>query len=123
MGLISVLLKMIKYHVGTIWYPSKQSFKFLDNLTFRSGLFFNNFTTDELAFGSSMRMKSKDNVTEIGYSLGFGYKFKAVANQIDFAYNSSLKSFETSVFGEEQLRGFQISISIADVWFIKRRQR
>ena len=112
-----------KISLGVIWYPSKQSFKFLDNLTFRSGLFFNNFTTDELAFGSSMRMKSKDNVTEIGYSLGFGYKFKAVANQIDFAYNSSLKSFETSAFGEEQLRGFQISISIADVWFIKRRQR
>ena len=68
-------------------------------------------------------MKIKDNVTEFGYSIGFGYKFKAVGNQIDFAYNSTLKSFNSSDFGEERLRGFQISISIADIWFIKRRQR
>jgi len=112
-----------KVSVGAIWYHSKQSFKFLDNLTFRSGLFFNNFTTDELAYGSSIRMKSKNNITEFGYSIGFGYKFNAVGNQIDFAYNSSLKSFEASDFSEERLRGFQIGISIADIWFIKRRQR
>ncbi len=112
-----------KISFGAIWYPSKQTFKFLDNLTFRSGLFFNNFTTDELVHGSSLRMISKDNVTEFGYSVGFGYKFKAVGNQIDFAYNSSLKSFEASDFGEERLRRFYIGISIADIWFIKRRQR
>tara|TARA_B100000886_G_scaffold67490_1_gene42474 strand:+ start:1226 stop:2542 length:1317 start_codon:yes stop_codon:yes gene_type:complete len=112
-----------KISFGSIWYPSKQSFKFLDNLTFRSGLFFNNFTTDELAHGSLIRMKSKNNVTEFGYSIGFGYKFKAVGNQIDFAYSSSLKSFKASDIGEERLRGFQIGISIADIWFIKRRQR
>ena len=68
-------------------------------------------------------MKSKDNVTEFGFSIGFGYKFKAVGNQIDFAYSSSLKSFEAPDIGEERLRGFQIGISIADIWFIKRRQR
>ena len=112
-----------KFSVGAIWYPNKQSFKFLDNLTFRSGLFFNNFSTDELADGSTIRVKSKNNVTEFGYSIGFGYKFKAVGNQIDFAYSSSLKSFEASDFSEERLKGFQIGISIADIWFIKRRQR
>ena len=112
-----------KISFGAIWYPNKQSFKFLDNLTFRSGLFFNNFATDELADGSTIRMKSKNNVTEFGYSIGFGYKFKAVGNQIDFAYSSSLKSFGASDFNEERLRGFQIGISIADIWFIKRRQR
>ena len=112
-----------KISFGAIWYPNKQSFKFLDNLTFRSGLFFNNFATDELSDGSSIRIKSKNSVTEFGYSIGFGYKFKAVGNQIDFAYSSSLKSFEASDFSEERLRGFQIGISIADIWFIKRRQR
>ena len=112
-----------KISFGAIWYPNKQSFKFLDNLTFRSGLFFNNFATDEFADGSTVRIKSKNNVTEFGYSIGFGYKFKAVGNQIDFAYSSSLKSFEASDFSEERLRGFQIGISIADIWFIKRRQR
>ena len=112
-----------KISFGAIWYPNKQSFKFLDNLTFRSGLFFNNFATDELSDDSTIRIKSKNNVTEFGYSIGFGYKFKAVGNQIDFAYSSSLKSFEASDFSEERLRGFQIGISIADIWFIKRRQR
>ena len=112
-----------KVSFGAIWYPSEQSFKFFDNLTFRSGLFFNNFATDELADGNTIRTKSKNNVTEFGYSIGFGYKFKAVGNQIDFAYSSSLKSFEASDFSEERLRGFQIGISIADIWFIKRRQR
>ena len=112
-----------KISFGAIWYPNKQSFKFLDNLTFRSGLFFNNFVTDELSNDSAIRIKSKNIVTEFGYSIGFGYKFKAVGNQIDFAYSSSLKSFEASDFSEERLRGFQIGISIADIWFIKRRQR
>tara|TARA_X000000950_G_C13915728_1_gene660925 strand:- start:1590 stop:2903 length:1314 start_codon:yes stop_codon:yes gene_type:complete len=112
-----------KISFGAIWYPNKQSFKFLDNLTFRSGLFFNNFATDELSDDSTIRIKSKNSVTEFGYSIGFGYKFKAVGNQIDFAYSSSLKSFEASDFNEERLRGFQIGISIADIWFIKRRQR
>ena len=112
-----------KISFGAIWYPNKQSFKFLDNLTFRSGLFFNNFATDELSDDSTIRIKSKNSVTEFGYSIGFGYKFKAVGNQIDFAYSSSLKSFEASDFSEERLRGFQIGISIADIWFIKRRQR
>ena len=112
-----------KMSFGAIWYPNKQSFKFLDNLTFRSGLFFNNFATDELSDDSTIRIKNKNSVTEFGYSIGFGYKFKAVGNQIDFAYSSSLKSFEASDFSEEWLRGFQIGISIADIWFIKRRQR
>ena len=112
-----------KISFGAIWYPNKQSFKFLDNLTLRSGLFFNNFATDELSDDSTIRIKSKNSVTEFGYSIGFGYKFKAVGNQIDFAYSSSLKSFEASDFSEERLRGFQIGISIADIWFIKRRQR
>ena len=112
-----------KISFGAIWYPNKQSFKFLDNLTFRSGLFFNNFATDELSDDSTIRIKSKNSVTEFGYSIGFGYKFKAVGNQIDFAYSSSLKSFEASDFSEERLRRFQIGISIADIWFIKRRQR
>ena len=112
-----------KISFGAIWYPNKQSFKFLDNLTLRSGLFFKNFATDELSDDSTIRIKSKNSVTEFGYSIGFGYKFKAVGNQIDFAYSSSLKSFEASDFSEERLRGFQIGISIADIWFIKRRQR
>ena len=43
-----------KISFGAIWYPNKQSFKFLDNLTFRSGLFFNNFATDELSDDSTI---------------------------------------------------------------------
>ena len=112
-----------KISVGAIWFSNEQSFRFLDNLTFRSGFVLNNYILDELDNGSLLRLKSKSNVTEFGYSMGFGYKFKAVGNQIDFTYNSSLKIYEASDFKEERLRGFQVGISIADIWFIKRRQR
>ena len=67
--------------------------------------------------------KDIKNISEIGFSLGFGYKFKTVGNQIDFTYHSSLKDHSNSYIGEELFRGFQIGISIADIWFIKRRQR
>ena len=112
-----------KISVGAIWFPNEQSFRFLDNLTFRSGFSFNNYILDELDNGSSLRVKSKNNVTEFGYTIGFGYKFKAVGNQIDFTYNSSFKNYESPDFEQERLRGFQVGISIADIWFIKRRQR
>ena len=76
----------------------------------------NNFSVYALTF-------SKNNISEFGYSIGLGYKFKSVGNQIDFTYHSSLRSHDNDSYGEEIFRGFQVGISIADIWFIKRRQR
>jgi hypothetical protein len=122
-GFNNRLIKSNKISLGMIRFPNDQSFSFIDNMTFRSGIFFNVHSFDELDYKKSKRVKLKNNVTELGYSLGFGYKFKAVGNQIDFTYSSSRKNYEAMGFREENLKVFQISISIADIWFIKRRQR
>ena len=59
---------------------------------------------------------------QIGYSIGFGYKFKTVGNQIDFTYYFGSRDYPMD-YGKENIRRFNIAISIADIWFIKRRQR
>ena len=109
--------------MGMIWFPNEKSFRFIDNFTFRSGLSFNNFSIDNFSSSDDDRIKSNNNISEFGYSVGLGYKFKSVGNQIDFTYHSSLRSHDSDSYGEEFFRGFQVGISIADIWFIKRRQR
>ena len=111
------------FSLGLVWFPNEKSFQLFDNFTFRSGFSVNSYTLDEFNNVSLMRSDDKNNISEIGFSLGFGYKFKTVGNQIDFTYHSSLKDHSNSYIGEELFRGFQIGISIADIWFIKRRQR
>ena len=111
------------FSLGLVWFPNEKSFQMFDNFTFRSGFSVNSYTLDEFNNVSLMRSDDKNNISEIGFSLGFGYKFKTVGNQIDFTYHSSLKDHSNSYIGEELFRGFQIGISIADIWFIKRRQR
>ena len=111
------------FSLGIVWFPNEKSFRIFDNLTFRSGFSFNSYTLDELNNVSLMRLDNQNNISEVGFSLGFGYKFKTVGNQIDFTYHSSLKDHSNSFIGEELFRGFQVGISIADIWFIKRRQR
>ncbi|MDG1224871.1 MAG: hypothetical protein P8O00_09875 [Candidatus Marinimicrobia bacterium] len=111
------------FSLGLVWFPNEKSFQLFDNFTFRSGFSVNSYTLDEFNNFSLMRSDDKNNISEIGFSLGFGYKFKTVGNQIDFTYHSSLKDHSNSYVGEELFRGFQIGISIADIWFIKRRQR
>ena len=111
------------FSLGLVWFPNEKSFQLFDNFTFRSGFSVNSYNLDEFNNVSLMRSDDKNNISEIGFSLGFGYKFKTVGNQIDFTYHSSLKDHSNSYIGEELFRGFQIGISIADIWFIKRRQR
>lgn len=111
------------FSLGLAWFPNEKSFQIFDNFIFRSGFSVNSYTLDEFDNASLVRLDSENNISEIGFSLGFGYKFKTVGNQIDFTYHSSLKDHSDIYIGEEFFRGFQIGISIADIWFIKRRQR
>lgn len=111
------------FSLGVVWFPKEKSFQLFDNFTFRSGLSVNSYTLDEYDNVSLTRLGGQNNISEVGFSLGFGYKFKTVGNQIDFTYHSSLKDHSDIYIGEEFFRGFQIGISIADIWFIKRRQR
>ena len=109
--------------LGLVWFPNDQSIQIFDNLTFRSGLSVRSFTLDKFDNADLSRIESGGGISEIGYSLGFGYKFKTVGNQIDFTYHSSLKDHSNTFLSVERFRGFQVGISIADIWFIKRRQR
>ena len=109
--------------LGVAWFSNEKSFQLFDNFTFRSGFSVNAYTLDEFNNASLLRVDGQNNISEIGFSFGFGYKFKTVGNQIDFTYHSSLRDHSNIFIGEELFRGFQVGISIADIWFIKRRQR
>lgn len=110
------------YSLGLAWFPDDLSFRFIDNFTFRSGLVFSSFTYDEYENSSQSRINNKNDITQLGYTIGFGYKFKAVGNQIDFSYYSGARDYP-SMYSDERFREFHVGISIADIWFIKRRQR
>ena len=109
------------YSFGLVWFPDDLSFRFIDNFTFRTGIVYNKYSYDEYDIESKSRI-GDNSITQFGYSVGFGYKFKAVGNQIDFSYYSGARDYPHT-YSTEKLREFQIGISIADIWFIKRRQR
>ena len=109
------------YSFGLVWFPDDLSFRFIDNFTFRTGIVYNRYSYDEYDIASKSRIEN-NSITQFGYSVGFGYKFKAVGNQVDFSYYSGSRDYPYA-YNTEKLREFQIGISIADIWFIKRRQR
>ena len=60
-------------------------------------------------------------IDEKGFSFGFGVKFGAVDNQIDFGFSISQRD-GLDVNGE-LIQQFSVGISLGDIWFIKRRAR
>ena len=110
------------YSLGVVWFPDDLSFRYIDNFTLRSGIVYNKYDFDEFDSKTNIRIDNKNSITQVGYSIGFGYKFKAVGNQIDFSYYTGSLDYPHS-YDSEQIKEFQIGISIADIWFIKRRQR
>ena len=110
------------FSIGFIWFPNDLSYNFIDNFTFRSGIAFSRISFDQYDLNSESRIDNKNDITQFGYAIGFGYKFKAVGNQIDFTYYSGIRDYP-DIHSDEKLRQFQIGLNIADIWFIKRRQR
>tara|TARA_B100000424_G_C22927802_1_gene493585 strand:- start:522 stop:1835 length:1314 start_codon:yes stop_codon:yes gene_type:complete len=108
--------------IGFIWFPNDLSYNFTDNFIFRSGITFSSISFDQYDLTSQSRMNNKNDITQFGYTIGFGYKFKAVGNQIDFTYYSGFRDYP-DIHSDEKLRQFQIGLNIADIWFTKRRQR
>jgi len=108
--------------IGFIWFPNDLSYNLIDNFIFRSGIAFSRISVDQFDLNSQSRIDIKNDITQFGYTVGFGYKFKAVGNQIDFTYYSGIRDYPNT-HSNEKLRQFQIGLNIADIWFIKRRQR
>ena len=110
------------FSIGLIWFPKDLSYSLIDNFTFRFGTALSRISFDKYDLISQTRVDNKKDITQIGYTIGFGYKFANVGNQIDFTYYSGARDYP-NIYSDEKLRQFQIGLNIADIWFIKRRQR
>ena len=98
--------------IGLIKFPDDLSVSWTDKFTLRSGI---NYRSQQLKF-------SDISITEMGYSLGIGFKFGAVGNQIDINYYAGFREYSQS-YDSEIIHQFQAGISLADIWFVKRRQK
>ena len=112
--------------VGLIWFPNDLSTQFSDKFSIRSGLTYKSYKTDSWDEDQNNRLENIDPITEVGGALGFGFKFKAVGNQIDLSYYYGIRSHPLSFvgdLGEERIQELQVGVTLADLWFVRRRQR
>ncbi len=93
-------------------FASNSSLNLIDKISFRSGLKYSKHALN----------KDEKSIQEFGYSMGVGFKFKQVSNQIDFNYCFGIREYPFE-FNKEIFHQLQVSVSLADIWFIKRRQR
>jgi len=82
-----------------------------DKLTFRLG-----------AFKESYGLKySGKTINENGITMGIGFKFAVTGNQLDFSYRTGSRSINGDY--KELVKGFNIGLSLGDVWFLRRREK
>ena len=62
------------------------------------------------------------DIEELGFSFGVGFKFKPVGNQINLNYYFGNRKF-SNIAEKEFTQQIQVGISLADIWFVKRRQK
>ena len=93
-------------------FASNSSLNFIDKISIRSGLKYSNYSLN----------KTEKSIQEFGYSMGVGLKFRQVSNQIDLNYYFGLRNYPFE-FNKELFQQLQVSVSLADIWFIKRRQK
>ena len=67
-------------------------------------------------------INNESDIIEIGFSLSIGYKFKPVGNQIDISYYLANREY-SDMNGKELVQQIQLGIGLADIWFVKRRQK
>ena len=58
----------------------------------------------------------------IGFSFGVGFKFKPIGNQVDLSYYFGNREY-SDISEKELIQQIQIGVSIADLWFVKMRQK
>ena len=94
------------------YFPENYSMRIFDKFSFKSGLIHHIHT-----------MKYDDmNIEELGFSFGIGFKFKPVGNQINLNYYFGNRKF-SNISDKELIQQIQVGISLADIWFVKRRQK
>ncbi len=93
-------------------FANPLSLNIFDKISIRSGLQYSLYTISN----------SEQVIKEYGCSIGSGYKFKSVGNQIDLNFCFGYRDYPKSP-SREIYQQLQMSICIADIWFIKRRQK
>jgi len=93
-------------------FANPLSLNFFDKVSIRSGFKYSSYTLGD----------SEKVIHEYGCSIGSGYKFKTVGNQIDLNFCFGYRDYPT-ISSRELYQQLQMSISLADIWFIKRRQK
>ena len=101
------------FKLSLVRFPNDISLDLVDKISFRTGLMAKSHTLD----------RSKAIVSEVGGSLGFGFKFKAVGNQVDLNYYLGKRKYPDSTFKTEIIQQMQVGVSLGDLWFVKRRQK
>ena len=100
------------FKLSLVRFPNDISLDLVDKISFRTGLMYKSHTL----------FHSKTTVSEVGGSLGFGFKFKAVGNQVDLNYYLGNRKY-SDTFKTEIIQQMQVGISLGDLWFVKRRQK
>ena len=102
-----------KNHIGAglIRFGNQMERDWQDRITFRGGIYKDIY---ELRY-------SGKSIIENGLSLGFGFKFAATGNQIDFSFRNGSRYIDG--LNKELFREFTVGISVGDVWFLRRRAK
>jgi len=100
-----------KTHVGSglVRFGRMGARNWQDRLTFRLGLH-----RDIYQF-----IYSGKSLIENGISVGFGFKFAATGNQIDFSFRNGSRIFDETQ--KEIFREVTVGVSLGDIWFLRRR--
>ena len=101
------------FKLSLVRFPNDISLDLVDKISFRTGLMYKSHT---LALSNVI-------VSEVGGSLGFGFKFKAVGNQVDLNYYLGKRNYSDIFYKTEIIQQMQVGVSLGDLWFVKRRQK
>ena len=99
--------------LSLVRFPNDISLDLVDKISFRMGLMYKSHT---LALSNAI-------VSEVGGSLGFGFKFKAVGNHVDLNYYLGKRNYSDIFYKTEIIQQMQVGVSLGDIWFVKRRQK
>lgn len=94
---------------GLVRFGNYSARSWQDRLTLRLGIHRNTYQ-----FSNSDR-----SLIENGISVGFGFKFAATGNQLDFSFRNGQRGINGGA--EELFNEFTIGLSLGDNWFLRRR--
>ena len=66
--------------------------------------------------------KEELKISEFGLAVGLGFKFSPIGNKLNLNYYRGNRKFDETA-DKEIVQQVQIGISLADLWFVKRRQK